>query len=215
MYIIIVGGGGIGKTLATHLATEGHEVVIVEKDGERAKYLAENLDCIVINGDGSITDVLKDAGVDRATAAVVLTNDDNINLTICQILKKFNVEKIVARVNEPAKKDLYIDLELTASISLVSAAVSQFKNTITQEGGRCMQSIAGGNAEVLELKVGNEKLDHKKIKDIGLPNGSTIGVVYRSGEAIIASPDTILKLKDVVTLITKTDVKADAIAILK
>jgi trk system potassium uptake protein TrkA len=215
MYVIIVGGGGIGKTLATHLVSEGHEVVIIEKDAERAKYLAEQLDCIIIHGDGSITEVLKDAGVERADAGVVLTSDDNINLTICQILKKFNVEKIVARVNEPAKKDLYIDLEITASISLVSAAVSQFKNTLTQESGRCMQSIAGGNAEVLELKIGNEKLDHKKIKDIGLPNGALIGVVYRNGEAIIASPDTILKKKDVVTLITKSDAKKDAIAILK
>ena len=121
----------------------------------------------------------------------------------------------MARVNDPAKKDLYIDLELTASISLVSAAVSQFKNTLTQESGRCMQSIAGGNAEVLELKIGNEKLDHKKIKDAGMPNGSLIGVVYRNGEAIIASSDTILKKNDVVTLIVKSDVKQDAIAILK
>ena len=89
--MIIVGGGGIGKTLATHLVSEGHEVVIVEKDSERAKYLAEHLDCIIIHGDGSITEVLKDAGADRADSAVVLTNDDNINLTICQILKKFSV----------------------------------------------------------------------------------------------------------------------------
>jgi len=215
MYVVIIGGGGIGKTLASHLISEEHEVVIVEKDTERSKYLAESLDCLVIHGDGSSTEVLKDAGVERTDAAVVLTKDDNINLTICQILKKFDVNRIVARVNDPSKKDLYIDLEITASISLVSAAVSQFKNTLTQESGRCMMSIAGGNAEVLELKIRNEDLDHKKIKDIDLPNDSTISVVYRNGEAIIANPETILKENDVVTLITKTDSKQDATAILK
>ncbi|HHQ45501.1 MAG TPA: hypothetical protein ENN13_05140 [Candidatus Altiarchaeales archaeon] len=215
MYIILVGGGGIGKALANHLASEGHEMVIVEKDADRAKYLAESLDCIIIHGDGSVTDVLKDAGIEKADAVVALTPDDNINLTVCQIVKKFGVEKIVARVNEPSKKDLYIDLEITASISLVAAAVSHFKNTITQESGRSMLSIAGGNAEVLEVKVTNEAADKKKIKDIGLPNDSLIAVVYRNGEAMIARPDTILKKGDVVTLITKANSIQDAIEILK
>ena len=215
MYVIIIGGGGIGKSLATHLTSEGHEVVIIERDEERAKNLAESLDVIVIHGDGSSTEILKDAGVERADAATVLTANDNTNLTICQMLKKFKVPKIVARVNEPDKKDLYVGLEVTASISIVSAAVSQIKNSITREKGRSMMSIAGGNAEVIEIKLSNEKLDNKKIKDIGLPFGAIIAVIYRNGEVIIKDDETILKLNDVLTVITKTDVIQDVTGILK
>ncbi len=215
MYIIIVGCGNIGKSLGTHLVGEGHEVVIIEKDGERAKSLADSMDVIVIHGDGSSTDILKDAGVERADAVAVLTEDDNTNLTICQILKKFNVPKIVARVNEPDKKDLYIGLEITASISIVSAAVSQIKNALTKERGRSMMSIAGGNAEVIEIKLTNDKLDGKKTKDIGLPYGALIGVVYRKGEVIIGTDETILKTDDVLTIITKTEVIQDVTTILK
>jgi trk system potassium uptake protein TrkA len=215
MYIIIIGCGTIGKSLATHLVSEGHEVVIIEKDEERGKAIAETLDVIVIQGDGSSTETLKDAGVERADAVAVLTADDNTNLTVCQILKKFNVPKIVARVNEPDKKDLYIGLEITASISIVSAAVSQIKNALTKERGRSMISIAGGNAEVVEIKLTNEKLDGKKIKDIGLPYGALIGIVYRNGEVIIVTDDTILKKDDILTVITKTDIIQDITTILK
>ena len=215
MYIIIVGCGGIGKALATHLINEGHEVVIVEEDEDKAKSAAENIDAIVINGDGSSAEILKDAGVERADAVAVLTNDDNTNLTICQMLKKFNIPKIVARVNDPDKKDLYLGLEITAAISVVSAAVSHFKNAITKEKGRSMVSIAGGQAEVIEVKLSNKKLNGLRVKDLGFPAGATVGAIYRNGEVIIGNPDTILKDEDMLTIITKTDVIQDVMTILR
>ncbi|MFH0862639.1 MAG: NAD-binding protein [Candidatus Altiarchaeota archaeon] len=215
MYVIVIGCGNIGKSLVNHLISEGHELVIIEKDDERSKFLAESIDAIVIHGDGSSTEMLKDAGVERADAVAVLTADDNTNLTICQILKRFKVAKIVARVNEPDKKDLYIGLEITAAISIVSAAVSQIKNALTKDKGRSMISIAGGNAEVVEIKLTNERLDNRKVKDVGLPFGALIGVVYRKGEVIIADDNTILKKDDILTVITKTDVIQDVTTILK
>jgi trk system potassium uptake protein TrkA len=215
MYVILVGGGSTGKALANHLINEGHEVVIVEKDGDRAKTLAENLDALIVNGDGSETEILKDAGIEKADAVAIMTPDDNTNLTVCQIAKKFNVPRIVARVNEPSKKDLYIGLEITAAISPTQAVVSYLKNALTQGKSKSMASIAGGNAEVLELKVNNEELDGRKIRDLGLPSGCIVGVIYRNGEVIIGTGDTIVRQGDILTMITKTEVVKEVLAILK
>jgi trk system potassium uptake protein TrkA len=215
MYVILVGGGSTGKALANHLINEGHEVVIVEKDGDRAKTLAENLDALIVNGDGSETEILKDAGIEKADAVAIMTPDDNTNLTVCQIVKKFNVPRIVARVNEPSKKDLYIGLEITAAISPTQAVVSYLKNALTQGKSKSMASIAGGNAEVLELKVNNEELDGRKIRDLGLPSGCIVGVIYRNGEVIIGTGDTIVRQGDILTMITKTEVVKEVLAILK
>lgn len=215
MYVILVGGGSTGRALATHLIKEGHEVVIVEKDPERAKGLAENLDALIVQGDGSETEILKDAGVEKADAVAIMTPEDNTNLTICQILKKFDVPRIVARVNEPSKKDLYIGLEITAAISPTQAIVSYLKNALTQGRSKSLASIAGGNAEVLELKVDKDSLDGRKIKDLGLPSGSIVGVIFRNGEVIIGDGGTIVRKGDVLTIITKTDVVTDVLTILK
>jgi trk system potassium uptake protein TrkA len=215
VYIVIIGGGSTGRALATHLIGEGNEIVIVESEEERAKSLAESMDALIIHGDGSDTEILKDAGVDRADAVAVVTPDDNTNLTVCQILKKFNVQRIVARVNDPSKKDLYIGLQITAAISPTAAVVSYFKNALTQGTSKSMMSIANGLAEVIELKVSNEALNEKRIKDIGLPKGSIIAVIYRNGEIIIGAGNTVIKQNDVLTIITKTDVVKDVMTIFK
>jgi len=215
MYVLLVGGGSTGKALANHLINEGHEVVIVEKDADRAKNLAETLDALIVHGDGSETEILKDAGIEKADAVAIMTPDDNTNLTICQIVKKFKLSRIVARVNEPSKKDLYIGLEITAAISPTQAVVSYLKNALTQGKSKSMASIAGGNAEVLELKMNNEELDGRKIRDLGLPNGSIVGIIYRNGEVIIGTGETIVRKGDILTLITKTDVVKDVLTILK
>ena len=215
MYVVIIGCGGTGSALAKHLVSEDHEIVIVDKDEDRAKVLAESMDALVIHGDGSDPEILRDAGIDRADAVVILTRDDNTNLTICQIVKKFDIKRIVARVNDPSKQDLYIGLEITAAISPIAAVVSYFKNAITQDSGRSIVSIAKGNAEILELKVRNEKLDGRKIKDVSLPDGAMIGLICRNGEVMIGSRDEILRLNYLVIVLTKTEVAKDVVTMLK
>ena len=215
MYIVIIGCGGTGSALAKHLAREDHEIVVVDKDEDRAKALAESMDALVIHGDGSDSEILRDAGIEKADAVVILTRDDNTNLTICQILKKFDIKRIVARVNDTSKQELYIGLEITAAISPIAAVVSYFKNAITQDKSRSIVSIAKGNAEIIELKVTNEKLDGRKIRDVDVPDGAIIGLISRNGEVIIGSPDEILRVNDLLIVLTKTEVSKDVVTMLK
>lgn len=215
MYIILIGGGVAGSTIAKHLTSEGHELVIVEKDEERAKTLAETTDALVIHGDGSEPEILKDAGIDKADSVAVLTKDDNTNLAICQLLKKFDIPKIVARVNDPNKHDLYLGLEISTAISPISAMVSYFKNALTAGRSRSLISIAKGKAEIIELTMSNENLDGLKIIDLQLPKDAIIGLIKRNGDIIIGSPDEIVRLNDLLTVIVKTEVAKDVVNILK
>lgn len=189
-------------------------MVVVEKDEERAKALAETMDALVIHGDGSESEILKDAGIEKADAVIILTRDDNTNLTICQMVKKFNVKRIASRVNDPNKQDLFISLEITAAISPIAAVVSYFKNAITQGTGRSIVSIAKGKAEVLEVNISNERLYGKKIKDIGLPAGATISMVMRDGDVIVKPDEEILRKNDILTVILRSGVSKEVIKIL-
>jgi trk system potassium uptake protein TrkA len=214
MYVIIIGGGVAGSTLAKHLSSEGHEIVLVERDEERAKVLAESTDGLVIHGDGSEPGILKDAGVERADAVAILTRDDNTNLTICQQLKKYDI-RVVARVNDPNKQDLYLSLEIAAAISPISAIVSYFKNALTIGNGRSIISLAKGKAEIIEIALKNEKLDGRKICDIKMPPGAIIPLINRGGEVIIGNPNEILKLNDLLTIVAKTESAKDAVDLIK
>lgn len=215
MYIVIIGGGVAGATLAKHLTSDGHEVVIVERDDDRAKTLAETTDVLVIHGDGSEPDILKDAGIDKADAAAVLTRDDNTNLVICQQLKKYEIKRIVAKVNDPNKQDLFLSLNITAAISPISAMVSYFKNSLTIGKTRSIISIAKGKAEIMELTLTNEKLDGRRISDVNLPDGALIGLINRDGEIFIGSGNQILRLNDLLTVITKAEAARDVVNLLK
>jgi len=215
MYIVIIGCGGTGAALAKHLISEEHEIVIVEKDEKRAKELAESMDALIINGDGSNPEILRDAGIEKTDAVVILTKDDNTNLTICQIVKKFDTKRIVSKVNDQSKQDLYIGLEITAAISPIAAVVSYFKNAITQGKSKSIASIGKGKAEIVEVKLTSDELDGKKIKDVDMPTGAMICLISRNGDVIVASPDEILKKNDLLTIVTKTEASKDVTTMLK
>ena len=102
MYVIVVGGGKIGYYLSKQLITEGHEVLLMEKDRRRQAALAEELGEGVMQGDGCEVRVMNEAGFGRADVIVAVTGDDEDNLVICQMAKKkFTTPRTVARVNNP------------------------------------------------------------------------------------------------------------------
>ena len=87
MYAVIVGGGKVGYYLAKSLVFEGHEVLVLEKDVDRAKIINEELGAVTIRGNGCELPILEEAGVSRADVLVAATGDDEINLIACQIAK--------------------------------------------------------------------------------------------------------------------------------
>ena len=89
--ILIVGGGNIGFNLAKNLETdsEGVRVKIIEKNKERAEFIANELNnTIVINGDGLDEEVLKEANIEEAETILSLTNDDEDNIMVCVLAEK-------------------------------------------------------------------------------------------------------------------------------
>ena len=110
MYIIIVGCGRIGNYLAKLLQDE-HNVVVIDKDESALMKLGSDFNGISLTGDGLDLDVLKEAGIEKADALAVTTSNDNTNIIIAQVAKKvFNLSKVIARVSDPGKAEIYRNL---------------------------------------------------------------------------------------------------------
>jgi len=121
--IIIMGCGRVGGRLANRLDEAGHEVVVLDKDSYSFRWLLPNFKGTAMVGDGTDEDVLRKAGIEDADAFVAATQGDNRNVLASQIAKHiFKVPKVVSRIYDPIRRDMYQELGLeTISSTTVMA----------------------------------------------------------------------------------------------
>ncbi len=98
MYIIVVGGGGVGFEVARNLSEKNQDVVVIEKNPEKARRFSETLDVMVVEDNGANAVVLEQAGIRQADMLIAVTEVDEINIIACMLAKRYGVPITVARV---------------------------------------------------------------------------------------------------------------------
>jgi trk system potassium uptake protein TrkA len=115
MKIVIMGCGRVGAQLAGLLDTDGHKVTVLDIDAHSFRRLPPSFGGTALLGDGTDEEMLKKAGITEADAFVAVTQGDNRNVMAAQIAKHvFNVPKVVCRIYDPLRKDVYEALGLEA-----------------------------------------------------------------------------------------------------
>jgi trk system potassium uptake protein TrkA len=115
MKIIIMGCGRVGAQLAIMLEKEGHEVTTLHKNADSFKRLPSDFGGKALLGNGTDEDDLKKAGIEETDAFVAVTEGDNRNVMAAQIAKNiYNVPKVVCRIYDPLRRDIYSMLGLDA-----------------------------------------------------------------------------------------------------
>lgn len=107
MYIIVVGAGNIGRPLTEIATGEENEVVVVERNHEKAEAAARAFDCLVIEADATAVETLEDAGVERADAVISTTDQDATNIMVSLLAVEHDVPQIVSVVHNPEHMTLF------------------------------------------------------------------------------------------------------------
>ncbi|MFW6040237.1 MAG: NAD-binding protein [Thermoplasmatota archaeon] len=203
MYIVIIGGGRVGTDLARLLMPEGHDVVLMEKDEELAETLSKQFDALIIEGDGTDMEYLKDAGVNKADVLISVTGDDKVNLIAAQLAEKmFKVPTVIARVNDPKNEGVFSNLGVENTVSTTRASAIQIKNILGDT--KTILTVGGKEAQLMDIKVKDDSpISHKAIKDAGLPKGVIIVSIMRGDKTLIPEGNTILRPGDLVTLLAR------------
>ena len=161
--ILIIGGGNIGFNLAKNIeeTLETVRVKIVEKNKERAEFLANQLnDAIVINGDGLDEEVLTEANLGEAETVLALTNDDEDNLMVSVLVEKFakdqkdiDDKRTMALINKPNYSLLQSSLKIDDLIDPRMTTVSSILKHIHKGTIENAYTISDGEYEVIEAEI--------------------------------------------------------------
>lgn len=115
MNVLIMGCGRVGAQLASLLDSEGHKVTVLDIDDHSFRRLPANFGGTALVGDGTDAEVLRKAGIGEADAFVAVTQGDNRNVLAAQVAKHiFNVPRVVCRIYDPLRKDIYEALGIEA-----------------------------------------------------------------------------------------------------
>lgn len=132
MDIIIVGGGKVGYYLLKSLHKQ-HEVILIEKNREVCEKIAEEFNDMILWGDGTDLDVLKDAAIENANVVVAATGKDEENIIICQIAKRnFNINKTIARVNNPKNIKVFEQLGVDKTVCSTEVIANMIEKTFKE-----------------------------------------------------------------------------------
>jgi trk system potassium uptake protein TrkA len=154
MYVIVVGGGKVGYYLTRSLLEEGHEVLVIEQDGQRCRTLSDELGVNVMQGDGCEASCLVEAGTARADVVVAVTGDDEDNLVVCQVAKhKFNVPRTIARLNNPKNEKIVRRLGIDATVSSTELILSQIERVIPAQPLVHLLSLKNVGVNFVELEI--------------------------------------------------------------
>jgi trk system potassium uptake protein len=137
MFILIVGAGRVGSAVAKYALAAGHEVSVMDEDPLSHERLDAGQQTTWEDAGGQFTvgtalelDALTQAGVERADVFIASTDGDNTNLIIAQIAQRqFGVEKVIARVMDPARAGWYSEQGLH-TISPAQEAIEMFKEAL-------------------------------------------------------------------------------------
>ena len=205
--VMLVGAGNIGIGLAQKMAPTELRVKLIENDLERAeKAAAELADTIVIHGNATDQNLMLRENVESTEVFCSVTNNDAVNILSAMMAKKLGARRTMALINNSA----YVDLleETTSGIDIV---ISPNQNTIGEliryirSGSTvAVHSLRRGVAEAVEVVAhGTEKTSRvvgRRIDELKLPKGATVGAILRNNEVLIAHHDLVFEPEDHVIL---------------
>ena len=194
-YMLVVGAGKVGWNLTRELIESGHEVTLIESDRERYLTVEQHLEHRVLYGDASELWVLERAGIERAAMVIAVTGDDEDNLLICQVAKnKYEVDRVIARVNNPRNRQHFELLGVKPYVSATDLIMRLIEREVPRYGLVHLLDLAEAKIEIIDLLIGEQaKVVGKRIGDLEMPKGSLLITVVRDGSGFVPTAETVLQ----------------------
>jgi trk system potassium uptake protein TrkA len=211
MKYLIVGCGRVGATLAKLLTAESHDVTVVDENPAAFKRLGPQFAGRVEVGTGIDYDVLKRAGAETADGFVAVTDGDNRNVMAALIAQRmFHIKKIVARIYDPPRGQLYRDLGIE-TVCPTTLGAKIVRDKLMHMPYESVPSFDFGKLSSLavSLRTGDAGL---RVIDIEKPGLIRVSAVRRGGYVFVASPEDVLSFGDEINATVAPQALSDFVA---
>ena len=216
MYVVLAGGGRIGRYIAKDLSEKGHEVTVLEMIASRCEQLVLETDVLVIEGDACDVRYLEQAHTDRADVFVATTHEDDDNLVACQLARiEFDVKRSISRVNSPKNVEIFeaLGIEAVSSTRLISELL---ENEFSVGELIHLTSFKGGRVNIVELRIpeGRSAPPTRRVDELDLPHEAVLVAIFRGEETVIPRGDTEIRPGDEVVALTTLELENRLTAVL-
>ena len=150
MYVIIMGGGRVGLALANLLIEEGYDITLLESDESLCSEIAGDLDALVICGNGTSSKLLEESNIEDADFFIATTGNDEANLLSCILVRKYNVETIIARVSNPDHEEAFKEVGIDRVISPEISAARDLAQFVSNPTASKLTTLGEGDAEIIQ-----------------------------------------------------------------
>lgn len=198
--VMIVGGGNIGQRLSKALEND-YQVKLIEYSKKSCERLAGELSStLVLNGDGTDEKLLLQEHIAEVDVFCALTNDDENNIMSALLAKQGGARKVIALINRNAYVDLVQGGKIDIALSPAHVTIGSLLAYVRQGDVAVVHSLRRGAAEALELVVHGDRHSSRvvgrRIDEINLPKGATIGAIVRGDEVLMGHRDTVIEAED-------------------
>jgi trk system potassium uptake protein TrkA len=211
MKVVIAGGGAVGTFIAGELQEAGHEVHLLEQDGDRVarmEAVGEPEGVTWHIADACEVDSLREIGLAEADVVASVTGDDEDNLVISLLAKQeFAVPRVVARVNNPKNEWMFNEnWGVDVAVSTPHLLTALVEEAVSVGSLVRLLSFEGGRATLIEVTLaGHGKAVDREIVDLEFPRDSTVVAVLRNDRVIVPRGDTRLQAGDEVLVLVTAD----------
>ena len=199
-HIMIVGSGNIASGVAKQLEDK-YQVKLIERDGEKAKVLAERLSkTLVFHGDASDQNLLFEEHIESVDVFLSLSADDEANIMSALLAKRLGAKKAMVLIQRMAYINLIQGGTIDIAVSPQQATISALLGHVRKGDIKNVASLRHGTAEAIELVVHGDATTSnvvgRQIGDIKLPVGAMIAAILRKNEVIIARRQVVIEEGD-------------------
>ncbi|MDR5673581.1 TrkA family potassium uptake protein [Halalkaliarchaeum sp. AArc-GB] len=205
MYLIIVGAGKIGSNLIEMATGDGNDVVVVEQDEEVANEISSRYDCLVLNADATESNILEDAGIERADAIISTTNIDAVNTMVMLLAREYEVPSLVSVVHDPAHIPIFDKIGVNIVENPQQLIADHLYHSVRYPGIKDFMTLSE-DSEFIEIEpadgsaITQQRLSEARAEGL-LPEDVLVAAIKRGEDVLTPKGDTVLSSGDLVTVL--------------